>query len=112
MTDPTKETKSRPRRLEKPRKRVASITHEDDDGSPLRTIRVKSVTQGDEDTDGRPVWHAYGYKWIAARAGCDVQGVRDAVCRGLLDPKDPIAVVAYIARRRGMGEVADALEFL
>lgn len=74
--------------------------------------RLAGVTPQDTCTKGRPVLFAYGYGWLAEMAGCDVQGIRDAVSRGLLDPSDPIDCVRYIASRRGMPDVASALEFL
>ena len=81
---------------------------------PTKRIRrrLAGVTPQDTSTAGRPVLYAYGYGWIADLARCPEQAVRDAVSRGKVDPSDPLDCVRWIAHRRGLDDVADALEGL
>ncbi len=97
---------------ERERRKVTTITSEDDDGLGLRRRCVDSITPEDEAKTGRASWHAYGYKWIAARAKCDVQAVRMAVHKKQFDPSDPIDVVRWIAHRLGFATLAADLESL
>jgi hypothetical protein len=99
-------------KADRPRRRVASITPEDEDGLGLRRRCVESLTPEDDGKTGRPAWYAYGQNWIAARARCDIQAVRDAIRDKRLDPTDPIDVVRWIAHRLGFAELAADLESL
>jgi hypothetical protein len=102
----TEETTNRARR------KIASITPEDDDGQGRRRRCVESFTPEDDGKAGRPAWYAYGQNWIAARAKCDIQAVRDAIRDKRMDPTDPIDVVRWIAHRLGFADLAADLEAL